>query len=150
MHRLSITLAAGHKKGAMHLLRSALRQPRNGNLSPSYKYASHLSVYASLYKMNKTLLSETSYHILSLCVVISKKFPRLLAEREIIANAFSIVRISPRTSCKDSNNYWKCQRNKRKYVVWLFWSSYSWNRGIEVTLCPETAYGTYINRTVIK
>ena len=52
--------------------------------------------------MNKTLLSETSYHILSLCVVISNKFPRLLAEREIIANAFSIVRISPRTVGKDT------------------------------------------------
>ena len=33
-------------------------------------------------------LSETPHHVLSLCVVISKKFPRLLAEREIIANAF--------------------------------------------------------------
>ena len=36
---------------------------------------------------------------------ISNKFPRLLAEREIIANAL-LVRISPRTEGKDTNKYW--------------------------------------------
>jgi len=107
-HQLSITLATGHKKGAMHLLRSALRQPRNGNPSNLNKYAPHLSVYAFLYaRLLRHFHFETSYHILSLCVVISNKFPRLLAEREIIANALLLVRISPRTNCKDT--YYICK-----------------------------------------
>ena len=36
-------------KSVMHLLRSALRQPRNGNPNPSYKYAPHLSVSAFVF-----------------------------------------------------------------------------------------------------
>ena len=38
--------------------------------------------------MTEIFLYETPHHVLSRCVFISKKFPRLLAEREIIANAF--------------------------------------------------------------
>ena len=38
---------------------------------------------------------ETPHHVLSRCVFISKKFPRLLAEREIIANALFMFGISP-------------------------------------------------------
>ena len=47
----------------------------------------------------------TPPHVLSRCVVIPNKFPTLLAEREIIANAL-LVRISPRTEGKDTNKYW--------------------------------------------
>ena len=46
-------------------------------------------------------IMTTSPRIISLRF-ISNKFPRLLAEREIIANALLIVRISPRTKCKDT------------------------------------------------
>ena len=49
-------------------------------------------------------ITATSPRIISLRF-ISNKFPRLLAEREIIANASILVRISPRTDGKDSN--WK-------------------------------------------
>ena len=62
--------------------------------------------------MNKTLLSETSYHILSLCVVISKKFPRLLAEREIIANAFNH---SPNFSPNHVQSYKDKSKQQRKW-----------------------------------
>jgi len=44
-------------------------------------------------------ITATSPRIISLRF-ISNKFPRLLAEREIIANASSLVRISPRTEGK--------------------------------------------------
>ena len=40
-------------------------------------------------------------HLLFLCLLYQYQFPRLfLAMREIIANAFVVVRISPRTVCK--------------------------------------------------
>ena len=42
----------------------------------------------------------TPRHVLSRCVFIPNKFPTLLAEREIIANASLLVRISPRTDYK--------------------------------------------------
>ena len=47
----------------------------------------------------------TPRHVLSRCVFIPNKFPTLLAEREIIANAL-LVRISPRTNCKDTKKLW--------------------------------------------
>ena len=46
----------------------------------------------------------TPHHVLSRCVFIPNKFPTLLAEREIIANASSLVRISPRTCHKGTKN----------------------------------------------
>ena len=48
----------------------------------------------------------TPHHVLSRCVFIPNKFPTLLAEREILANASLLVRISPRTEGRDTNNYW--------------------------------------------
>lgn len=59
-------------------------------------------------------LSETPHHVLSLCVVISKKFPRLLAEREIIANASLLVRMSPRTDGKGTKKSRNSKRNRGK------------------------------------
>ncbi len=47
----------------------------------------------------------TPHHVLSRCVFIPNKFPTLLAEREIIANASLLVRISPRTKCKDNTYF---------------------------------------------
>ena len=47
----------------------------------------------------------TPHHVLSRYVFIPNKFPTLLAEREIIANASILVRISPRTDGKDSNYF---------------------------------------------
>ncbi len=52
--------------------------------------------------MNKGVHTE-HLHILFLCYVISKKFPRLLAEREIIANALLGSGFLPRTDCKSTN-----------------------------------------------
>ena len=83
----------------MHLLRSASRQPRNGN-PVIFTRMHHTEVCASLYMKMKMPITTTSPRIISLRF-ISKKFPRLLAEREIIANA-SIVQISPRTEGKDT------------------------------------------------
>ena len=44
-------------------------------------------VNALLYTSNLRCPLWPPHHVLSRCVFISKKFPRLLAEREIIANA---------------------------------------------------------------
>ena len=59
----------------------------------------HTEVCASLYMKMKMPIMTTLPRIISLRF-ISKKFPRLLAEREIIANASLLVRISPRTDGK--------------------------------------------------
>ena len=60
------------------------REPRQ-----SYKFAPHLSVSAFLYKRLRMMPHTTTPpHVLSRCVFIPNKFPTLLAEREIIANAF--------------------------------------------------------------
>ena len=62
--------------------------------------------------------SETPYHILFLCVVISKKFPRLLAEREIIANAFCLSGFLPELSAKVQLLFiFHCPKAKK---VWIF------------------------------
>ena len=72
----------------MLLLRSAMRQPRNGNLRQLNKNTPRLLRDALLlYKLSKASHTERLITIIP-CYVISKKFPRLLAEREIIANAF--------------------------------------------------------------
>ena len=52
----------------------------------------------------------TPRHVLSRCVFIPNKFPTLLAEREIIANALLLVRISPRTDGKDTKFFPYSQR----------------------------------------
>ena len=44
-------------------------------------------MYALLQETDRVVHIEHLYHLLFQCVVISNKFPRLLAEREIIANA---------------------------------------------------------------
>ena len=46
-----------------------------------------------LYKLSKALHTECLITIIP-CYVISNKFPRLLAEREIIANAFCLPAMS--------------------------------------------------------
>ena len=48
---------------------------------------------------------DTYPDIISVRSFISKQFPTLLAIREIIADAFSLVRISPRTNCKDTKKF---------------------------------------------
>ena len=59
-------------------------------------------------------ITTTSPRIISLRF-ISNKFPRLLAEREIIANASILVRISPRTDGKGTKN-----RKQRQMFIGLF------------------------------
>ena len=82
------------QKGVMLLLRSAMRQPRNGNLRQLNKNTPRLLRDALLlYKLSKASHTERLITIIP-CYVISKKFPRLLAEREIIANAFCLPMMS--------------------------------------------------------
>ena len=72
----------------MLLLRSAMRQPRNGNLRLPIKKTPRLLRDAFLsYDNLRQSIPKCPITIIS-CYVISNKFPRLLAEREIIANAF--------------------------------------------------------------
>ena len=59
-------------------------------------------------------ITATSPRIISLRF-ISNKFPRLLAEREIIANASLLVRISPRTDGKGTKKSRNSKRNHGKY-----------------------------------
>ena len=53
--------------------------------------------------------SRTPHHVLFRCVFISKKFPRLLAKREIIANALLIHK--SRTAARTRTS-WRCSRDK--------------------------------------
>ena len=72
----------------MLLLRSAMRQPRNGNLRQLNKNTPRLLRDALLlYKLSKAFHTECLITIISVTLFPSNKFPRLLAEREIIANA---------------------------------------------------------------
>lgn len=72
----------------MLLLRSAMRQPRNGNLNQPIRMHHAYGVDALLnIRLIKAPHTECLITIIP-CYVISNKFPRLLAEREIIANAF--------------------------------------------------------------
>lgn len=50
--------------------------------------------------------------------VIPNEFPRLLAKREIIANALA-TRISPRIECKFTTNQWNHQTKRQKRCVFL-------------------------------
>ena len=77
----------------MHLLRSAQRQPRM-ETPVIFTSMHHAEACALLFKDDKAPIRVT-YHILFQCVFISNKFPRLLAEREIIANAFISPDFSP-------------------------------------------------------
>ena len=71
-------------------------------------------------------ITATSPRIISLRF-ISNKFPRLLAEREIIANASILVRISPRTDGKDSNYFWENKNSVGKVVKkYLTWENDKW------------------------
>ena len=72
----------------MLLLRSAMRQPRNGNLNYSHKNAPRLwrRCIANT-RIVKAFHTECLITIISVTLFPSNKFPRLLAEREIIANA---------------------------------------------------------------
>ena len=58
-----------------------------------HKNASHGSVCIAIWRWRCPL--RPPHHVLSRCVFISNKFPRLLAEREIIANAFISPDFSP-------------------------------------------------------
>ena len=72
----------------MLLLRSAMRQPRNGNLNQPIRMHHAYGVDALLnIRLIKAPHTECLITIIP-CYIISNKFPRLLAEREIIANAF--------------------------------------------------------------
>ena len=72
----------------MHLIAFSFEAASEGNLNPSSRMHYAYCVNALLYKKGKDVHTE-HLHILFLCVVISNKFPRLLAEREIIANALN-------------------------------------------------------------
>ena len=93
----------------MLLLRSAMRQPRNGNLNYSHKNAPRLwrRCIANT-RIVKTFHTECLITIISVTLFPSNKFPRLLAEREIIANAFLITNdvlemVYTKSNGKDSN-----------------------------------------------
>ena len=92
----------------MLLLRSAMRQPRNGNLNQPIRMHHAYGVDALL-NIRLIKASHTEYLITIIpCYVISNKFPRLLAEREIIANAFLITNdvlemVYTKSNGKDSN-----------------------------------------------
>ena len=58
---------------------------------------------------------DTYPDIISLRSFISKQFPTLLAIREIIADAFSLVRISPRTEGKDTKKFGNEQKRMEKF-----------------------------------
>lgn len=101
-----------------------------------YKYAPRRSVNAFLYTRLREMPIRASYHILSLCVVISNKFPRLLAEREIIANALVSPDFSPnrrqryKLICKSALNYEKrCIKIVFGWQKWLVSPSKPTNRG---------------------
>ena len=65
-----------------------MRQPRNGNLRQLNKNTPRLLRDALLlYKLSKAFYTECLITIISVTLFPSNKFPRLLAEREIIANA---------------------------------------------------------------
>ena len=65
-----------------------MRQPRNGNLRQLNKNTPRLLRDALLlYKLSKAFHTECLITIISVTLFPSNKFPRLLAEREIIANA---------------------------------------------------------------
>ena len=49
------------------------------------------------------LTTPLTYYLVAL--LFPRKFPTLLAEREIIANASSLVRISPRTEGKGNKKF---------------------------------------------
>ena len=84
---IQLSITPRRKKGVMLLLRSAMRQPRNGNLNQPIRMHHAYGVDALL-NIRLIKASHTEYLITIIpCYVISKKFPRLLAEREIIANA---------------------------------------------------------------
>ena len=86
----------------MLLLRSAMRQPRNGNLNYSHKNAPRLW-RRCIANIRIVKASHTEYLITIIpCYVISNKFPRLLAEREIIANALFINDVLE-MACTNSN-----------------------------------------------
>ena len=72
----------------MHFIAFSFEAASDGNLSHLHECTTPKCEYIAIID-DEMSFSEHPYHILFLCVVISKKFPRLLAEREIIANAFS-------------------------------------------------------------
>ena len=64
----------------------------------------------------------TPHHVLSRCVFIPNKFPTLLAEREIIANASLLVRISPRTAGKVTKKSATPKGIAEKCIVYLIYT----------------------------
>ena len=58
---------------------------------------------------------KATRHVLSRCVVIPNKFPTLLAEREIIANAFYKFGFLPELRAKIRNKS-KTTKEKRKFL----------------------------------
>ncbi len=71
----------------MHLIAFSFEAASDGNLSPLNKYTSRLSVNALLINRGQEAHMATRRRYYFSALIISKKFPRLLAEREIIANA---------------------------------------------------------------
>ena len=88
---MQLSITPRRKKGVMLLLRSAMRQPRNGNLRQSNKNTPRLWQWciANIW-LSKASHTERLITIIP-CYIISNKFPRLLAEREIIANALFVT-----------------------------------------------------------
>ena len=70
----------------MPLIAFSTGRPRNG-APESHKNASRLMAHASLIEIAEATIRATC-HILFSCFLFQIEFPRLLAKREIIANAF--------------------------------------------------------------
>ena len=61
------------------------------------------SVCITIFDGTGEIYLQSTCHLLLSCLLYQLEFPTLfLAMREIIANAFLSVRISPRTVCKDT------------------------------------------------
>ncbi len=83
----------------MHLLRSASRQPRMETPAVLQVCTTPKCKCIRIKKTAQDTITAP-HHVLSRCVFISKKFPRLLAEREIIANAFCLSGFLPEPLAK--------------------------------------------------
>jgi len=86
----------------MHLIAFSFEAASEWKPHQSNKNTPRLSASALLlHRLARCSNRNTLSHITSVRCYF-QEFPRLLAEREIIANAFLLARISPRTWCKGS------------------------------------------------
>ena len=76
--------------------------------------ASRLNVCIAITNESRRTVIQLTCHLLLSCLLYLLEFPTLLAMREIIASAFLLVRISPRTDYKGTKKKIKDKRKRRK------------------------------------